>query len=322
MNFQDLVKIENAQFYLESAFKHSKKIGEKTYPRTSGDRFSRIRKTEKEKVRAFAANIDERFDKITKNFPSLDRMPEFYQELIRSTLDYDMLKKSLGAVNWAKNSSKDISKEYERKVYSSRDETTVKRLMNEYYGRASSIIKQISKNLLYLENARQMMRSYPSLKTDLFTISITGFPNIGKSTLLSKITPAKPEIKDYAFTTKGLNQGYANYGIRKVQFVDTPGVLDRDKKNAIEEQAYLVLKYLTSAIIYVIDLTEPYPLKKQEALLKGLKEYDKPIIVYLSKADIIHKDIIAKAKKKYKAVSDIESLNKKIEKTIKEYYFE
>ncbi|HEY9703923.1 MAG TPA: GTPase, partial [Allocoleopsis sp.] len=153
-------------------------------------------------------------------------------------------------------------------------------------------------------------------------VCITGFPNIGKSTLLSKITPAKPEIKNYAFTTKNLNQGYATFGHRKVQFIDTPGVLDRDKMNNIELQAYLVLKYIANLVIYVIDLTEPYPIKIQEKLLKNLKEYDKPIIVYLSKSDIISEEIMAKAKKKYKAVTTLEDLHKKIEKSIKEFYFE
>ena len=92
--------------------------------------------------------------------------------------------------------------------------------------------------------------------------------------------------------------------------------------NNIELQAFLVLKYLVNLIIYVIDLTEPYPIKKQEELLKKLKEHDKPIIVYLSKADIIDEKSIAKARKKYKAISTLEELNKKIEKALKEHYFD
>ena len=140
--------------------------------------------------------------------------------------------------------------------------------------------------------------------------------------MLAKLTPAKPEIQNYAFTTKQINQGYANYGMRKVQFVDTPGVLDRSKMNNIELQAFLVLKYLVNLIIYVIDLTEPYPIKQQEELLKKLKEQDKPMIIYLSKTDIISKEIYEKAKRKYKAVTTIEDLNKKIVKQMKEFYFE
>jgi len=319
MNFQGLSKVEDADFYLDMAFKHSKKIGEAVFRNTSGEQVNRIRKTELEKLRTFAKTLTERFGSILKNFPSIDGMSEFYQELVRSTLDYNELKQSLGALDWAEKRIVMITREHEKKVRSSGTKDIILYNMKSFYGRLSSIIKQVNKNLEYLEHARKIMRDYPSVKTDLYTVAITGFPNIGKSTLLSKITPAKPKIAGYSFTTKGLNQGYAQYGTRKIQFVDTPGVLNRDKQNAIEEQAYLVLKYLANLIVYVIDLTEPYPIKKQEELLKGLKDYDKPLIVYLSKSDILDAGVVAKAKRKYKAVINLDDLKKKIEKAIKEF---
>ena len=65
---------------------------------------------------------------------------------------------------------------------------------------------------------------------------------------------------------------------------------------------------------YIGDI--PYENKK-EILNFKLKEQDKPIIIYLSKSDIIDAKSIAKAKRKYKAVSTIEDLNKKIEKAMK-----
>ncbi len=317
MNFQDLKSIENADFYLDRAFKEAKKKGEIAYQRTSGEREQRARTTEIEKLKTFRTVLVDKLDQIIKNFPSIDGLPEIYSELIRYTLDYDFLKKSLGAINWARNNILELSYDYERKLKKTKTLSDVQKTMKAFYGRASSVMKQVNKNLVYLEDARMMMRSYPSLKTDLFTVAITGFPNIGKSTLLSKLTPAKPKIQGYAFTTTGLNLGYAKYGIRKVQFVDTPGVLNRNKMNNIEHQAYLVLKYLANIIVYVIDLTEPYELKLQEKLFKTLKDYDKKIIVYLSKTDILPKTKVDAAKKKYKAVITLEELNKKIEKEMK-----
>jgi len=320
MNFQDLQKIENANFYIDLAFRNSRKHGEKVFARYSGDQLNRIRRTEIEKIRKFAEIVKEKMGAIGKNFPSIDGMPEFYQELVRITLDYGQLKKSLGAVKWAHENVSLMVRKYEGRMRGDRDAQNVKNHSKEFYGRASSILKQIKANLAYLEEARAMMRTFPTLKTELYTIAITGFPNIGKSTLLSKLTPAKPDIQNYAFTTKSLNQGYAAYGIHKVQFVDTPGVLNRQKMNAIEQQAHLVMKYLTDLIIYVIDLTEPYSLKDQEKLLKSLNDYDKPIIIYLSKTDILPKDIVDKAKKKYKALTTIEALNERIVKSLKEHF--
>jgi len=320
MNFQDLQKIEDYQFYLDQAFKQSKKHGNMIFLKSNGDMFSRVMKSEQEKLKLFSKTLMSYMDNIYKKFPSIDGLPEIYSELVRLTLDYDFLKKSLGSLKWLSEKIHEISGYYMRRLRSCRSEDQVKRVMNEYYGRTSSLMKQVSKHLKYIEDARKIMKNYPTLKTDLYTIAIAGFPNIGKSTLLAKLTPAKPEIKDYAFTTKQLNQGYAWYGARKIQFVDTPGVLDREKMNNIELQAYLIMKYLASLIIYVIDLTEPYPLKKQEELLKKLKEeHDTPIIVYLSKTDILEKAKFEKAKKKYRAVISVDELNKKIEKSIKNY---
>jgi nucleolar GTP-binding protein len=309
-------------FYLDQAFKKSKKQGEIVFPRTSGEQISRIKRTEIEKLKVFSKTLVDYMANIVDKFPSIDNLPEIYNELVRLTLDYDKLKLSLGSISWAKEQILIMSAKYTRVLKSAESKVEVDTTMKSFYGRISSIMKQINKNLLYVEESRKVMKNYPTLKTDLFTVCITGFPNIGKSTLLSKITPAKPEIKNYAFTTKKLNQGYSTFEHRKVQFIDTPGVLNREKMNNIELQGYLVLKYLTNLIVYVIDLTEPYPIKIQEKLLKDLKNYDKPIIVYLSKSDIISEEIITKAKKKYKAVANLDDLKKKIEKAIKEHYFE
>jgi len=322
MNFQDLHSVYDSKHYLDQAFKKSKLHGEHVFARSSGEQMFRIMKTESEKLKVFTKVLREYMDEIVKKFPNIDNLPEIYTELIRLTLDYDLLKKSLGSLTWVTKRLDELSVQYLGSLKRCEDRDDIKKIMGGYYGRVSSLMRQVDKSLAYIEEARRTMKNYPTLKTDLFTVAITGFPNIGKSTLLAKLTPAKPEIQNYAFTTKQINQGYANYGLRKVQFVDTPGVLDRSKMNNIELQAFLVLKYLVNLIIYVIDLTEPYPIKKQEELLKKLKEYDKPIIVYLSKTDIIDKSIYDKAKKKYKAVVTIDELNKKIEKALKEHYFD
>ncbi len=123
----------------------------------------------------------------------------------------------------------------------------------------------------------------------MYTIAIAGFPNVGKSTLLSKLTTAKPEIKAYAFTTKTLNLGYYRKHPYTLQIIDTPGTLTRfNKMNAIEQQAYLALQYAAHLIVYIYDLTEAsYPLSDQEKLYTHMQELDKPMIVYLSKTDLL-----------------------------------
>lgn len=153
------------------------------------------------------------------------------------------------------------------------------------------------------------------------TVAIAGFPNVGKTTLLSKITSSTPEINSYAFTTKGLNLGYAKMKNLKIQFIDTPGTLNRlNKMNSIEKQAHLAMKYVTDIIIYIFDLTESYPLADQEKLFKRIKEYDLPEIIYLSKTDLLDKDTIGSFKKKHpktKIITDASNLQIEILKAIK-----
>lgn len=141
-------------------------------------------------------------------------------------------------------------------------------MQKEAIGRISSTIKKIKKELLFLEQARRVMKDFPTIKTKLTTIAIAGFPNVGKSTLLSQLTTARPQIANYAFTTTIINIGYTTINHNKLQFVDTPGTLNRiDKMNTVELQAHIALRYAAEHIIYVFDLTEGYALKDQENFL-------------------------------------------------------
>ena len=127
-------------------------------------------------------------------------------------------------------------------------------------------------------------------------IGLAGRPNVGKSTLLSKLTQAKPAIANYEFTTRRLNLGYAKIGHYKIQFIDTPGTLARfEKMNEIEKQAHLALKYLADLIVLVIDPTGK--LQEQRRLLDQLKSLDKEMISYLSKTDIAKREAIETAAK-------------------------
>ena len=147
------------------------------------------------------------------------------------------------------------------------------------------------------------------------TIAIMGFPNVGKTTLLYKLTGSKPEIKEYAFTTKGVNIGYFRTEKERLQMIDTPGTLARfDKMNDIEKIAVLVAKYLAEKFIYVFDLTEAsYPLSDQIRLFNDIKGYNKEIIVYLSKTDIIDLKKVKEFKlKNEKMITDVAELAHKL----------
>ncbi|MBN2367399.1 50S ribosome-binding GTPase [Candidatus Woesearchaeota archaeon] len=302
MNFQSLKKIESHDFYLDVAFRRAtKKVKEKTI--REHDRLKKAKMLEEVRINTVRNTLTEPLNKILLNFPSLDNLDIFYQELIRCTLDYKDLKKSLGSVKWAVSKINLFSKEYLLKIKKSVDHGRIRKLRIEYYGRISSILKQIKKYLSYLEESRKIMKSYPAVKTSVFTVCIFGFPNVGKSTLLSRITDASPEINAYAFTTKRLNLGYINLPGNKIQIIDTPGTLNRpDKMNDIELQAYLVVKHLADLIVYVFDPTPGNDMKDQKSLLLNVAKYKKKVLTYLSKQDIADKKTIYEFQERFKEI--------------------
>lgn len=311
MNFQKIPKVENVDFFLDVAFRRAKEESSKERgKRYKGERLQKSKNVEIKKLDTINNILNERLFAIISAFPTIDKLPEFYIALIRSTLDYGLLKKSLGAILWAKEKANEFTRKYKDRIRRTNQMGQINGIRREYYGRISSVIKQIKKPLNYLENARRTMKNYPDVKTGIKTVAIAGFPNTGKTTLLFKLTGSKPEIAVYAFTTKGINVGYIK---DKVQLLDTPGTLNRfERMNIFERQAYLAVKLLADKIIYVFDLTEPFPLKDQEKLYKEMQKFSKQMTAYISKTDILEKEEYEAFAKKYKAVTEIEKLKEKL----------
>lgn len=326
MSFQEIAVVENTSTYLDIAFKNGKKRFSLSKERTKSHGLERFRFLEIERLRAIAESLNKSLALISDKFPNLDSLSEFYNQLIEETLDVEQLKKSLGATAWVASACQKMAREFIAKYRSADSEEALLIIKRQAIGRISSLMHQIKKELIYLKRARNTMRKFPTIKTGLFTVCIAGFPNVGKSTLLSKLTPANPKIRNYAFTTKSLNIGYSTYRHNKIQFIDTPGTLNRPKKmNVVEREAYLAMKYVANMIIYLYDPTETYPLSEQEALEKMVRNYGKKVIVYLSKTDVVKREIKEKLvesflKKGLKIFTDVEEVKNEVEKQFKDEY--
>ncbi|MEM4397357.1 MAG: GTPase [Candidatus Woesearchaeota archaeon] len=336
MSFQDIKKIEQENFYLDQAFKKAKKLSITLKQSLKiNDRLKKTKEIELQKLDFIRAYLKEEFKKIISEFPNFDKLDDFYTELVKLTIDYVYLKKSLASLNWANEKIDFFFNFYKNKIKKDSDFLIIKKHSREYYGRISSVVKQIKKHLNYLEEVRKILKDFPVIKTSVFTVCLFGFPNVGKSTLLSKLTTSKPEINSYPFTTKSLNLGYIKEDGRVIQIIDTPGTLNRqDKMNNIELQAYLALKYVANLVVFVFDPSEEF--EKQEKLLENLKKIDKKfekdLIIYISKTDLIKDNfgnenldirdniILIKEKyKNYKIFTDFETLKNNIkELNIKE----
>lgn len=302
MSFVTIGKIEPYDWYLDYAIRNAKKKANEMRNELHHLDFPiMVKRLECAQMDSIAASLKKHLDLIIKSYPSLDDLTEFYNQLVRLTLEFNDLKKSLSAISWASMKVGEFTSQYMRKVQGARTVQDMSNHKKAYLGRISSIMKQLKEDLIYLEHARIVFYDYPSIKANIFTVAIAGFPNVGKSTLLSKITPAKPEIANYSFTTTKLNVGYAELGHEKAQIIDTPGALSRlEKMNAVEQQAYLAMRYVANMIVFVFDLTGEYPLDVQEELLKQVESHNKPIIYYLSKTDLLKQDQIDKFVARYK----------------------
>ena len=87
-------------------------------------------------------------------------------------------------------------------------------------------MKRQGQSLQYLEQVRQHLSRLPSIDPNTRTLLVCGYPNVGKSSFLNKITRADVEVQPYAFTTKSLYVGHTDYKYLRWQVVDTPGILD------------------------------------------------------------------------------------------------
>ena len=164
-------------------------------------------------------------------------------------------------------------------------------IMKAYYGRFSYLIKNINPDLLYLGECRNYLRRLPGIITDIPTFIIAGIPNSGKSSLIQKLTGTSPEIASYPFTTKEILLGYKNIENWRVQFIDTPGILDRpmDKRNDIEKKAIIALSKIEGTILFLFDYsnTSKYTEEEQNNLYREISEtFPNRIIRVQTKIDI------------------------------------
>lgn len=231
--------------------------------------------------------ITDNLRNITGDWPSLDKMNDFYKELTGVLVGIDRLKMSLASLDWAASKVKEISRKYVGIMRKSPDPVIVRK---QAYGRISSIVYDVDKDLRFLNDARNKLRGLPDVK-DEPTIVVAGYPNVGKSSFVTDITGATPEIAQYPFTTKNITIGHFIYKRKRYQVIDTPGLLDRplEERNDIERQAISALRHVGNVVLFIIDPSETcgYTLEEQYHLLGEVKKFIRmPILAAANKIDI------------------------------------
>lgn len=132
----------------------------------------------------------------------------------------------------------------------------------------------------------------------LADVGLVGFPNAGKSTLLSAISAARPKIADYPFTTMEPQLGIVHYhGDESFVMADIPGIIE-----GASEGKGLGLRFLrhierNAVLLFMVPADAPDIKEQYEILVRELEQFnpqlaDKPRVLAISKSDMLDDDLI------------------------------
>ena len=131
----------------------------------------------------------------------------------------------------------------------------------------------------------------------LADVGLVGFPNAGKSTFLSVVSNARPEIANYAFTTLTPNLGVAEIDGSNLLIADIPGLIEGASEGKGLGDAFLRHVERTSVLLHLIDVYEENPGEKYQIIREELKKYQpellgRPEIIALTKTEGMDSEII------------------------------
>lgn len=281
----------NADRLMDKAYRRAAKVRKRGKDKEDG-----YRKTVSAKLLKISKILEDTLKRYEESFPSFDQLPPFYKDTIHIQQDLDRVKKSIGAVNWARRKIKGAIMEDMRKLRNCTTVDEMEKVRKSAYGRTSSFLNQVNHDLEFLEEVRKRLNSLPDIRMDMPTVVVAGAPNVGKSQLVSSISTGKPKIAVYPFTTKEVGVGHFYAEGLLCQLVDTPGLLDRpmEERNPIELQAIKAIDALADLLVFVYDPSETcgYPMPEQNALLSDIREsFQKTeLILVYNKSDLLKVD--------------------------------
>ncbi|CAH2038916.1 unnamed protein product [Thlaspi arvense] len=269
-----------------------------------GYKINRLRQFYMRKVKYTQTNFHEKLSTIIEEFPRLEQIHPFYGDLLHVLYNKDHYKLALGQVNTARNLISKIAKDYVKLLKYGDSLYRCKCLKVAALGRMCTVVKRITPSLAYLEQIRQHMARLPSIDPNTRTVLICGYPNVGKSSFMNKVTRADVDVQPYAFTTKSLFVGHTDYEYLRYQVIDTPGILDRpfEDRNIIEMCSITALAHLRAAVLFFLDISGScgYTIAQQAALFHSIKSLfmNKPLVIVCNKTDLMPMENISEEDRK------------------------
>ena len=132
----------------------------------------------------------------------------------------------------------------------------------------------------------------------LADVGLVGFPNAGKSTFLSVVSNARPEIANYEFTTLTPNLGVADVDDGSILIADIPGLIEGASEGKGLGDQFLRHVERTAVLLHMIDTYSDNPAEKYQTIRRELEKYSpelmrRPEVVVLTKCEGLDQEIIA-----------------------------
>jgi nucleolar GTP-binding protein len=288
----DIPTVLTAQEVLDKAFLKATKV-------TVDDKspLHRARRTAMAKIDSVASTIDVTLRRTRDGFAHVPELHPFHQEALATVVDPEKVRRALHDVDWCRRTVLDVCRKAVKQLQRTRSREFVETKRKEVYGRVSSLLDRISKELLVLAKAREVLKSLPHIDPKVPTAVVAGSPNVGKSALVARLSSAEPEVAAYPFTTKAVTVGHFYHRRHAYQVVDTPGILDRplEEQNPIEMRALAAIEHLTNVLVFLIDPSEDCEatVEEQEALMASVSGRfpGANVLVVETKADLERRDV-------------------------------
>ncbi|MEM0128642.1 MAG: GTPase [Thermoplasmata archaeon] len=217
-------------------------------------------------------------------------LTDFERALLDRRFGPGRLDRSLGRLRRAVERIRERQREAERELAAADGPDALGETVRRFYGRIASHVREIDPDLAFLREVRAYRKERPTIDPSAPTLVVAGFPNVGKSALVARLSTARPRVAPFPFTTLALEVGHADLGSDRWQVLDTPGVLDRaGRKNPAEAEAETAVQHGARAVLFVLDPTGDcgHSVEEQEALLSRWRQElgNRPILVVESKSD-------------------------------------
>lgn len=294
MIYETLPTTPRAEELLDTAFSRAARAG----------RAKSGREAQESMLRTACNVVADNCDNVVRSWPDFDAVEPFDYEIadavLRRTTDarqtddgeqvgVDALRASLSELSWAARQSRAIRDETMSKLRQSGTDAA-RTHRKQAFARVADVVEEVAEDARRVGAARDALKDLPEIVPDQPTVIVAGYPNVGKSAFVNRVTRASNETAAYPFTTRAVQVGHVERDHLRYQIVDTPGVLDRPaaERNEIERQAESAVGHLADAVLFVVDASEScgYPLDAQLRLRDELGErFDTPLSTVRNKTD-------------------------------------